>query len=589
MAASQSNLSDPKYAGYDMVVAVTQKSLNATLKQYLAGLTSPEVIFGYVFDDHNNLELHDYATLKANAKGSDPFAVANGADPATNQDLINLANSKFAGAVKATIGLPDAPLASIPPIVKLGLGAWAPAQFNLLCSEFVIVGFEYGAGGKASWINMSQPAASGQLWYFSAQVDLNKANVDRNSPVPPVVQQRIIQLQDDPANAFTIQKFFLDLETAILLPTPQIQGIPPEWAVWQQISTMFPATYFDQLRLTGNPVLNYSFTAASPRPATMLLGSVKRDCLPLLDNGQPIYNPTPAQLDATALAYLGSTTTTPPVPVPFGWNWVDLADVGNFSGIISVRRDVFFTYLTRLLNQNIASLCYETNVTIVGHNLNYKISPTFPLSSTPANFQPAAPNGKPDSSGFTNMGSCSYAHNSHGYDWTFESNINMDFNYSMDATVAVSSDKIRLVVHSKIFMSYSHLEFVATYNDLPGNFYFDKTLTTYFNLGVDQHGKVQVSEDKRIVDASVPWNFQRGGIMSALADPDAIKNSLTAFETALASNIDSAMSGYADGIAALINGYQGWVFPGNEAFTFRNVGFSANQDLIAQLTYVNPN
>ena len=38
-----------------------------------------------------------------------------------------------------------------------------------------------------------------------------------------------------------------------------------------------------------------------------------------------------------------------------------------------------------------------------------------------------------------------------------------------------------------------------------------------------------------------------------------------------------------------INGYKGWVFAGNDAFTFKNLSFSTGLDLIAQLTYVNPN
>src|SRR3954471_21987250 len=103
MSVSQSNLSDPHY-GFDLVVAVTQASINATLKQLMAGLAAPEVIVCYVFDDNNNLVPIPYQTLVANAKGSDPFRVPDGADPSTDPDLINLAAANFAGAVKARLG-----------------------------------------------------------------------------------------------------------------------------------------------------------------------------------------------------------------------------------------------------------------------------------------------------------------------------------------------------------------------------------------------------------------------------------------------------------------------------------------------------
>ncbi|MBO3751740.1 hypothetical protein J5X84_37190 [Streptosporangiaceae bacterium NEAU-GS5] len=68
MGASQSDLSD---YGADLVVAVTQASINATLKQLLAGLTAPEVTVCYVYQG-NNLVPIDYQTLVSNANGSPP-------------------------------------------------------------------------------------------------------------------------------------------------------------------------------------------------------------------------------------------------------------------------------------------------------------------------------------------------------------------------------------------------------------------------------------------------------------------------------------------------------------------------------------
>src|SRR5437868_11632128 len=103
MSTSQSNLSDPTY-GYDLVVATTQKGLNSALKHFLDSLTAPEVIACYVYDNQNNFVPITYEELKKNAKGSDPFGVPDNADPNRNQDLINLTNANFAGAIKAQIG-----------------------------------------------------------------------------------------------------------------------------------------------------------------------------------------------------------------------------------------------------------------------------------------------------------------------------------------------------------------------------------------------------------------------------------------------------------------------------------------------------
>jgi hypothetical protein len=173
VSASQSNLSDPHY-GYDLVVAVTQASVNTTLKELLLGLESPEVTICYIYDDNNNLVPIDYQTLLVNAQGSDPFKVANGSNPSTDKDLINLTNANYAGGVRAQIGLPDVPLANLPPIATLGSGTSAPVLFNLLCAEFQVTGFQYGPRGSATWTNTSQPSG-GTPWYFSSNVYLNSS------------------------------------------------------------------------------------------------------------------------------------------------------------------------------------------------------------------------------------------------------------------------------------------------------------------------------------------------------------------------------------------------------------------------------
>jgi hypothetical protein len=584
MSAQESKLSDARY-GYDVVVAVTQKSINTTLKQYLAGLSGPVIKLCFVYDQNNDIVPIDLQTLVNNAKGSDPFSVPNGANVKTNQDLINLADANFAGAVKASIGLPQVPPASIPPIVVLGHGASAPAAFNLLCSEFQITGFAYGARGMASWINLSQPTDPTYLWYFAANVDLNITTIDPRSQVPPAVQQRIIQLQKDPANAFTIQKLFLDLDTAILLATPTLQGVPPGWAVWNLITTMFLGAYLQQLRQTGDPVLGYSFVVKAPRPSTLQLRSITRECLPLLNNGQPIPAPTPAELTATALVYTGSMSEAAPVPVPFSWNWIELASIGSFSGVQAVRRDLFFSFLAGLANRNIGSLCYDSTVKVVGSRS--LLTPTFstPPAASPSMFRPVAQPLTIGADGFTKIFDLNFSHPSHGYDWVFTMNLNIDFNYTLTGEIAISQNQIRVVLHPQVYMKVKHLEVFVTYTDLPGANYYDKTRTILYTLGVDQNGAIQVDETATTIDSSAAWNLHLKG----LATDQGFTAAMTSFESLLGNTLNSTMDTFDSQLEGMINGYQGWVFPGNDAFTFKNVGFSSGYDLITELTYVNPN
>ncbi|MGI5320870.1 hypothetical protein [Actinomadura nitritigenes] len=590
MGVSQSNLS--RY-GVDLVIAVTQASVNATLKQLLAEVDSPEVTLCYVYDSHNNILPIDYQTLISEAKGSDPFTVPDGADPTTDQDLINLKSIYFAGGVKAAIGLPGGVLpADLPAIATLGAGTSAPVLFNLLCSEFQIVGFEYG-GPNPTWTNMAQPTTGKEFWYFSANINLNTTSVDPNSNVPPAVQQRIIELQHQVQNAFTIQKLFLDLDTAILERAPDIKGIPDSLnAVWQLVSKVFLGAYFGQLRQTGDPVLNYAFTVDSPLPATLQLGAVSRECCPLLDNGQPISDPTPAQQDAATLVYLGSGSTTPPVPVPFPWNWVELADVPNFSGIQAVRRDIFLSFLSQLFNTQIIYLCMSTNIYFNYEAPDFFVNYTSQVSDSPSAFQVIDPPGEPGSDGFTDVLSFkTYYWPTHQKYKATADIIEMegDYNCNLDASVAINGNQIRIVAHPVVYMMFEHWETAfANYVDLPGANYYDKTMTAVFTLGVDQNGEIQVSHDSNVVDDSAPSNLHPKGILGGTGELDEIAAEISGIGTEIGQNLDLGFADLVTAMAVTLNGYGGWVFSGNDAFTFKDVTFSEAFDLTVQLNYVDP-
>lgn len=593
MGVSQSNLSDFTRFGFDVVVAVTQASVNATLKQLLAGLSAPEVTVCYVYDDNNNLVPIDYLKLVENAKGSDPFVVPSGANPQTDQRLINLTNANFAGAVKAKVGLPDLPPASLPPIATLGNGSSAPVLFNLMCAEFQIAGFEYGARGKATWINQSQPSGSGSPWYFSANVFLNTSALPPtpDPSMPPAVQERIEELQHEVQNAFTIQKLFLDLDTAILASIPTIEGIPPGWAVWQLISQIFLGAYFDQLRKNGDPVLGYSFVIKAPRPTTLELGSVSRECSPLLGpDGKPIDKPTPAELNATTLVYIGTQSSTAPVPVEFPWNWVDLGDVTKYSGVQAVRRDCFFTYFAGLLNPEVSALCLDTHVEMTHSGENFTIGYYSTYSSSPGAFRPLPQIGAPGPDGFTDVLSLDFTKNAHDDSTSSTQLVEIwgDFNFRLGGKVAVKGNQIRVQVQAVAYMSFKHREVFVNYTDLEEKNYYDKTLTVMYTMGVDQSGALQVTETHDVTDNSAPFVFTGKGILGVFGLEDDLKKGLTDVESNLAAAIDSSFTNYVGQMTDTINGYRAWVFPGNDAFVFKDLTFSNGLDLTAQLTYVSP-
>jgi hypothetical protein len=589
MSASQSKLSDPKY-GYDLVVATTQASINSTMKDFLHGLTAPELIVCYVYDSNNNLVEIPYDTLKTKAKGSDPFSVANGADTVTNQDLVNLTAANFAGGFKAQIGLPEMDPAKLPPIVTLGSGTDAPVIFNLLCAEFQIVGFQYGPRGSSTWINQAQP--SGTPWYFTSQVKLNNITIDPKSPVPAAVQRRIEDLcRAVGEGAFSVQRLFLDLDTAMLLTTPTVVGIPEGWAVWNLIEGDFMGAYFAQMQKTGQPVLGYSCSPTQPDPSTLQLGAMSWVCCHLLDpSGKSITDPTQAQQDAATLNYLCTTGTTPPVAVPLTWNWVELGEVADCSGIQAVRRDIFVNFLAGVLNQEIASLCLDTTVSLTHKRETYYILYSAPRASDPTKFAAVSP-GAAGSDGFASVLSLTFDRKSQDQSEASDhlSVIYGIFNYCLTGDVSVKDNLIRLTLHAVARMGFWHHECGIHYYDLPRANYFDKTLVVIYQLDVSADGELVVnSPPPQISDCSAPWNFHPKGALSLFGGEDAVKKGLNSVENSVAGYLDRAFQRYSNDIAIMINEYHSWVFPGGKTFAFNKILFSDFQDLITHVTYVEP-
>jgi len=287
---------------------------------------------------------------------------------------------------------------------------------------------------------------------------------------------------------------------------------------------------------------------------------------------------------------VGTQSTTPPVPVPFPWNWMELNDVTSFSGVQSVRRDVFLTYFNGLINPGVRPLCLATNVSLTHSGEDFSVLYSSRQSDAPQVFRPIMPIGAPAADGFTDVLSLAFVNNSHDDSTSSTHLVEIwgDYNYNLAGTVAVNGNQIRIKVQATVYMSFAHREVFVNYTDLAGANYYDKTLTVLYTLGVDQNGALQVTQTNSVADNSAAWDFSPGGILGGLGLENDVKNGVTSVQQNLSSYIDSSFTGYVNSMTDTINGYRAWVFAGNDAFTFKKVSFSQGLDLIAQLTYVNP-
>jgi hypothetical protein len=601
MSIAQTNLTP---FGYDLVVAVTQKSLNATMKVFLDSLTAPEVIACFIYNNSGTMVPIGYEALKQAAHGSDPFSVPDGADPKTNQDLINLAKASFAGAFKAQIGLPDMnDPTKIPPVVTLQGGAGAPVIFNLLCAEFNIVGFQY-MGPISIWLNKAQ--ATDDPWYFNATVNIAKATVPPGPTLPAAVQAKINSLE---AGTFGVQQIFLDLDTAIKgARNPTFKGVDPLSALATLVNQVFLGAYFKQMRESGQPVLGYSVTLNTPDPSSLQLGAVVREVCPLLDaSGNPIVNPTPAQQDAATFDYLCTISTTSPTPQTFPWNWVELGEVSSFSGTQAVRRDTFATVLDAALGASLnANFCMNPDIAwtkVGGNGPGYAWYPSF-NSTGPCIFAPAAVSVPVNPDDFTLLRYITWYPplQQQATPWVWDTSNLIWIRYQVTAQYVLNGwvslsmkggvPTLRIKLNTVLNFGANHWEIshLTNYNNVPYVQYINLEVTLDLTLTVTPEGRLTVELPQTMptpTDTSQPFEFWQTGLggywygqMVAPTMRSVIQNTKA--------NLNNNLTNLAVVVKGGLDGSQGWVFPGGKSFTFKQVAFSDYLDLISRITYADP-
>lgn len=562
MPASQSNLSAPRY-GYDFVVATTQASINATMKQFLSGLTEPVVAVCYVADTKGNPVPIAYDQLIKQTDGADPFSVPDDADPTTNEDLKRLLAARFMMGFKAQIGLPPGvPAARVPDLVELGSDTSA-VTFNLLCSQFQVVELDPGGGySSPSWMNLSQPA--GDPWTFTSKVDLRLSTTDQSaySKLPPDVQEKIKNLGSE---AFSVQQLLFDLDNAALETVPTISGVKPGTKLYSVLQQSFLGAYFTQLQSGGQPVLGCTIKQQGQLLPTLALTDLNLEVCPYLGaNGQPVSNPTPDQQDLATLNYLcAADRNLLPPAVTFGWNWIDPSEVADYDGVIAINRSAMVNYFKTQLQQYVTNNCFLPYVRVYMDGLNVMYSWNLTRGQAPTVTTPATGTQVLVFDFSADAEDCAGLNCDMG---------KMELKPSFRLTVDFSGNTITVVQHLVIYL---YVRSLATSGD--GNI-VDLTITDTYTLAIDQKGQLVVGAfNSQPQDNS--QNPSTNDFLNFWTNLNEIINSVKNWTRAF------APTNFTDIPVSIVQDY---VFPGGRTFVFKSVAFSDYGDLASHITYADP-
>jgi hypothetical protein len=541
------------------VVATTQESINATMKEYLYNSVFPTVKMYWNQDANGNPIAVSYEDLMVQTKGTDPLKVANWktGDP-MNQDITNINQSQFYFAFEAAIGIPANILPqNIPDIITLQ-NASQSVIFNLICAQFTVVTCNFGRQGLTSFQSFTQPTDS--PWLFTSIVALK--NIINNSNLPANVQA---QLNNFGPDAFSVQQLIFDLDNAALESTPTISGVEPGTPAYTLLSQVFLGAYFTAMKANAQPVLNYSIIENVPEQnnSTLTLTNMELEVSPYVD---PTTN-TQNNPNLNTLNYLCETNgNSLPPAVPFAWNWVESSEESSFNGVISINRNIFANYLKNLLTDYVSQNCFKSFVRtwlsgIFDQNIHYSWSLT--PNQTPTITTP-----------LTGTEVLNYAYSS---TYTDASGLDddmakMTLTPSMNVSVQFIGNTIVITQTLLIYIYIRVMQSSESWNAT------NITITDTYTLAVDQNGQLTASLNSVKQDNSDPTPSANWFIELFTGLDELVKD------------VDDWTKGFAQTrfTSLPLNIAQQFVFPGGKTFTFKDVVFSDNQDLVSHISYVQP-
>jgi len=544
VSANQSNLSS---TGFDYVVAVTQDSINATLEEYLYGGLL-EVILCYVYDNNNNPTPIDYATLVANANNTDPFSVPDNT-PSTDPRVQSLNNAAFAFAIKAKLGLPPGvPPANLPPIVALKPGQ-SNVAYTLMFSEFVATELLFGPRGSVSWFNQAQP--SGTPWAFTGLVDLDLQNAAFEN-LPPAVQNVLKGLQDQSVT-FSIQQLYYDLNSSDLEQGFQFNNLPSNSTLNAFMTADFIDTYWKALG--GASVLGYGAKQTSATSSATLAATNLNFFTPdaVGTEGAPL-----------TLNYLCATNNDPlpdTTHAGFGWNWIEPNETAQYDGVAALNRNTLAKYYDAQLRGYVPANCYSPAGLIKVWDSGFSVKYQWALArdQTPTVTFPA--------SGTVVL---TYSYNS----GVIESEDGLHFgelkmSSQFDLSVSFQGNTVVIVQHLVI---WCYVRALATSDS--GNV-VDKQITDTYAIGIDDSGQI-VATLQSSVSVDNSKTPKANGFLNFFANVDQLSDDVTEWARSfIGTNLANIPA----------SAIQSFVFPGGSTFSFADVNFSDNQDLVSHITY----
>ncbi|PYI14536.1 hypothetical protein BO99DRAFT_476965 [Aspergillus violaceofuscus CBS 115571] len=564
MDKSSSKLSG---TGCDFVVATTQASINSSLLEYLAEGSQPMEYICYLADEKGNptLEIGRDQLLEKTG-GVDPFDI-DADTPYDDPQITAVTKARFMVGIRLQLGLPPGVNPRDLSVVTLVGDRPDRVLFNMYCSQVTVIQNSPpgGWGNPGSWNVWNQPY--GQPWVAQAEVNLVVADLDHNLDSSsylnnhPAVKDELRKALDNlSGTAFSLQQLLYDLDNAALQGDPQFPGMDMSKDAGYILQMYFVKRYQQSAKEHGLPLIAVTAASQDSDPSPLQMTSLERT----------LTHPTGSSSPATTLNYLCAVDNHP-TPSPytrFDWNWVQAEDIDNNSGVMAIRREIFANLIAESLQDAAKRSCFTASVDRSGCYVNSDDQrPPPPVTATGSHVICLR--------------------------WVSDSSGTMEPNNDgvlVDATVKVSYSLDAYLVGDSVKVSQSlKVCAQATAKASEGDLnvqcsidcdLIDQSLTDTYTLTVDQMGGLRLiqAEGNGMNDKSEAIPSEQDG------DPTAWRLVLRALH-----KIQDAITLYGGDLHELqVSKVQNFVFPGARVFTYKNPTFSMYQDLLCDITYIDP-
>lgn len=569
----ESSLSD---YGYDMVVAVTQGSINATLRNYLDHLEKEPQILCWktvIKDDSVFFEEANYEEIKQRL-GKDLFNISHDTAKRTKEDneILQKAYDKemFAFAFKYQFGyLPQYE----GKIIELAdeTGAYDKQQvfYNLHFKDFQIVHLDENHH-RLFWENIKQE--SDKPFIFKSKVNLSMENV-LESDLPKDIKDKIYNIGGD---MFNIQQLFLDVNSARLQSPPHIEGLAPE--LMKKLVDEFYYKCWCEMTKSGKLIFHYVAKGKEQNNGSNLIPTKYDFCIHSFSDRKDTKLYT--------LNYLVMTQNHPMPPIrEVNWNWIEKEEYSHVHGAIAISKDIILQSVLDLFRNQIGKLLLQPVVNVTSKVNEFKFNT---LQLNPSSFPDVQYNKN------KNSWSIYFEREAVAYGYVGP-NEKEEFSLSeLDYEYKVSEAHLKYTMNSQFIIDgnkITHKLFLVAYLKAwqkwwgkdrtgEGNVFLHES-TTDFYLSVGPDGEILVNE-KSVSFKNEDNKFHGDKEFSHIVrNIDTLTNSLYDILNGYRKDFSYALNN------ALKNFGRVWILPGHETFMFKNVLFANGLDLTAHLTYKN--